>query len=576
MGWVPGIYDPSTYAFAPPPKGSAFRTSGAISDPLLFISQPSFNLSAIQGFLRQTTVGTSLENKTLIIGALLAVITYFIISYVKSPWRKLPPGPRRSPIIGNTFQLLDKKWLLSKDCKGRFGEVMYLDVAGTPVIMFNSFKSAFDVLERSANNYSDRPQLIIPQKLLNKGLLMVFMNYDAHCRRLRRASQAALTKTVVRKYYSILTREATMLASGLLENGSHHDWPKEFQRTTASVIMSILYDYPPLTSAHDKAIEGIETYNDRMTRASAPGQYFVELFPWMMLIPKRFAKWKREGLKHGDEHQELFQGLLNRVKVDLDEGGTRPSFCASLLQGNDRDNLTEPEMAFLAGLMYSAGAETTSTALIWWTLAVVAFPEVQRRAQAELDDVVGRSRLPTFDDAPHLPYVRAIVKEVLRWRPVAPLGVAHAAKEDGWYEGMFIPKGAICMPNVWHGNHDRAVFGDDADEFRPERYIDEKGELITGPTEGNQDNHTTYGFGRRACPGKHLANDALFIDTARTLWAMNLERTRDENGNEMPLDTDSFMDTGVVIRPLPFDLQVTPRFPEVPSILAEERIRYGV
>ncbi|KAI0301926.1 cytochrome P450 [Multifurca ochricompacta] len=488
------------------------------------------------------------------IGALLAAITYFIISYVKSPWRKLPPGPRRLPIIGNAFQLSDKKWLLSKDCKGRFGEVMYLDVAGTPVIVFNSFKSAFDVLERSANNYSDRPQLIMAQKVLNKGVLMVFMNYDAHCRRLRRASQAALAKTAVRKYYSIQTREATMLASALLENG-------------ASVVMSILYDYPPLTSAHDKAIEGIEVYNDRMTRATSPGQYLVELFPWMMLIPKRFAKWKREGLKHGDEHQELFQGLLNRVKVDLDEGGTRPSFCASLLQENDRDDLTEQEMAFLAGLMYSAGAETTSTTLIWWTLAMMAFPEVQRRAQAELDDVVGRSRLPTFDDAPHLPYVRAVVKEILRWRPVTPLGVAHAAKEDG---------GAICMGNVWHSNHDRAVFGDDADEFRPERYINEKGELLTGPTEGNQDNHLTFGFGRRACPGKHLANDALFIDTARILWAINLERTRDENGNEMPLDTDSFEGSGVVIRPLPFDCRFTPRFPEVSSILAEERIQYGV
>jgi len=99
---------------------------------------------------------------------------------------------------------------------------------------------------------------------------------------------------------------------------------------------------------------------------------------------------------------------------------------------------------------------------------MIACPEVQRKAQAELDAVVGRHRLPTFADAPRLPYLGAIIKEILRWRPVAPLGVPHASTEDDWYEDMFIPKGTICVPNVFHCNHDRSVFGEDADEFRPE------------------------------------------------------------------------------------------------------------
>jgi len=131
----------------------------------------------------------------------------------------------------------------------------------------------------------------------------------------------------------------------------------------------------------------------------------------------------------------------------------------------------------------AAGAETTATTLLWWALAMIAFPEVQRRAQAELDAVVGRDRLPTFSDAPRLPYVRAITKEILRWRPAAPLGVPHAATDDDWYKGMFIPKGSICMANIWHCNHDRAIFGEDADEFRPERHLDGRGELLPGPIE---------------------------------------------------------------------------------------------
>ena len=176
---------------------------------------------------------------------------------------------------------------------------------------------------------------------------------------------------------------------------------------------------------------------------------------------------------------------------------------------------------------------------------MVAFPEAQRRAQAELDAVVGRDRLPTFSDAPQLPYIHAIVKETLRWRPVAPLGVPHVATREDWYEGMYIPKGTACIANIWQCNHDPAVYGDDADEFRPDRFLNERGELTSGPMDPNQEGHSSYGFGRRACVGKLLANDALFVDVARTLWAVNIERVRDENGNELLPDTDSFGDVGL-------------------------------
>jgi cytochrome P450 len=177
---------------------------------------------------------------------------------------------------------------------------------------------------------------------------------------------------------------------------------------------------------------------------------------------------------------------------------------------------------------------------------MIAFPEVQRRAQAELDAVVGRDRLPTFDDAHRLPYVRAIIEEVLRWRPNVPLGVAHAATEDDWYEGMFIPKGTVCIPNIWQCNRDRAVFGDDADEFRPERHLDEHGELLSGSAETIQTGHVSFGFGRRICVARHLGSDMLFISTARILWGTNLEGTPDGNGKEVPLDTD-IVDTGLVM-----------------------------
>ncbi len=148
-----------------------------------------------------------------------------------------------------------------------------------------------------------------------------------------------------------------------------------------------------------------------------------------------------------------------------------------------------------------AGAETTATTLTWWMLAMIAFPEVQR---------------------------------------------PHAATEEDWYEGMYIPKGTVCIANIWHCNRDRSVFGEDADEFRPERHLDENREPLPGPVETNQAGHVGFGFGRRICAGKDLATESLFIDTVRVLWAAKLEGARDENGEELPLDIETMVDAGAV------------------------------
>jgi cytochrome P450 len=387
-------------------------------------------------------------------------------------------------------------------------------------------------------------------------------------RRMRRASHEAFTKVAVQRYQPIQTKEATILVSALLANPENRE--QHVKRAATSTIMSVLYDYPTLASAQDKAVQDMDRSMHWVSRA-AVWFFVIQLFPWMMHIPERFFKWKREALKHASERSKMFLRLFNRVKTDLVSVGVRPSFSASLIEHRDRYRLSEREMAFLAAQMYSAGFETTSATLMWWTTAMAAFPEVQRRAQAEIDAVIGRSRLPTFADAPRLPYVRAIIREVLRWRPAFPLGVPHTTTEDDWYEGMFIPKGATCMANLWHCNHDRTVFGDDADEFKPERHLGNNGELLPGPKETTQEGHVSFGFGRRICVGKHLANDSLFIHTARILWATTIKCAQDENGKEILPDTSPFAKEGFTSRPLAFDCVITPRFADVEPILVEER-----
>ena len=181
----------------------------------------------------------------------------------------------------------------------------------------------------------------------------------------------------------------------------------------------------------------------------------------------------------------------------------------------------------------------------WWLLAMLAYPETQARAHAELDAVVGRARLPTFADYPHLPYIRAMVKELLRWRPVGPLGIPHVSTEDDWYEGMFIPKGTICIPNMWHMNRDSELFGKNADDFDPTRYLDSSGDVAPAISDIKEHGHFSYGFGRRNCPGRYMADNSLFINIAVTLWATKMERKKDASGRFLPLDLDGWVDVGL-------------------------------
>jgi hypothetical protein len=148
-------------------------------------------------FSRAPTMKEIWETRILITGILLGFIVMFAVRYIKSPWRRLPPGPRGFPVIGNALQLMDKSWLISRNCKERFGEspthrlpkvvlkwdngitgeIIYLDAAGQPTVILNGLKTAFDLLDHRASIYSDRPRLVMAHEILSNGLMVSLMNY---------------------------------------------------------------------------------------------------------------------------------------------------------------------------------------------------------------------------------------------------------------------------------------------------------------------------------------------------------------------------------------------------------------
>ncbi|KAH9022343.1 cytochrome P450 [Lactarius pseudohatsudake] len=494
---------------------------------------------------------------------LVGFVLWLIARRAQRAFRNLPPGPKGLPIVGDVLHIADLDWLASSQRKDEYGEMMYVSALGKGVLVINSPRVAIDLLEKRSNIYSDRPHYICAGEFSTKNLLLTLTPYGDLWRRFRRVAVEGFSKSAVKHFHPIQGREALMLALALMKNPS--TLKKHLQRHAWSIMFTVNYHFQPIESEDDPFIVGLAKQTERLLHETSPGARLVEFFTWMRYVPSRFAKWKRDAEYWFVQDSLMFRGHLGKVANDLANGVDRPSFGASVIQNQSKHDLSECEQAWLAGQMLSAGGETTSTTLLWWVLAMLAYPEVQTRAHAELDEVVGNARPPTFADLPSLPYIHAMVKETLRWSPTVPFGLLHASIEDDWYEGMFIPKATLCFQNMRTLNFDPEVFGNNAMDFDPARYLDEKGQ-VKALMVSREEGHMSFGFGRRICPGRFFAESTLGIDMATVLWAMRFERPKGAQGE---LDVRTVVHAGTTACPRPFECKMTARFTEAESLLKD-------
>ncbi|KAL0570242.1 hypothetical protein V5O48_011727 [Marasmius crinis-equi] len=419
---------------------------------------------------------------------------------------KLPPGPRGLPIIGNLLQLSIDPWIPFTEWKYKFGPLVYLTVGHQGILVINSPKVATELLDRKANVYNNRPRFIgkhvssasasdtdargsiVASEYSTGGMLLPLMENNNVWKRMHRAGTKILNRTMSPSFQPAQEQEAVRLVQNILRDTKPKQWDSELQRAGSSVLLSVVYNLPILESSNDSAIHRMREFALRLSRASIPGTYLVEFFPWMRHLPAFICKWKRDSQTWYRRDTEFFKALLAGVKDRIEKGDDRGSFTSHVIRDQERYGLSETEISWLSAAMYAAGAETASsaTAMSWFMLAMVAHPEVQKRCQEELDTVIGRFRMPRLSDQDDLPYIQATAREVLRWRPVTPLGVPHQSTEDDWYEGYYIPKNTIVIANIWAMNHDGDIFGPDADLFKPERHLDSDGKLACSPPDIKQ------------------------------------------------------------------------------------------
>ncbi|KAF8890401.1 cytochrome P450 [Infundibulicybe gibba] len=491
----------------------------------------------------------------------LCVSTSILLKFLISRWnsKPFPPGPPRALIFGNALQYpkpSEHSWLKFSEWSKCYGDIVYLDLLGRPMVILHSVRAAKDLLDKRSKTYSGRPHLVMANELSGYNQSFSSMAHGDEWRRQRQLMAREFTSASINQYSAVQEYEARRLAFNVLGDAS--SLQNQVKLRIAAIILRVTYGYH-LTREDDPIYtKGLEAMSN-FIRAITPGAWVVDFIPALRYLPswapgagflRVAADWRRI-------HDEAAWDPYLWAKNETESGTslTPNLYANSISRPGAVRSITGKDICIC---MYCIPGWWNMASILTFFLAMVLHPSIQDRAHDEIISVIGTERLPSITDRDKLPFLRSVITEALRWNPATPLGLYTPCLDaDDMYNGMYLPKGSIIVANVWHMAHDPEIF-EDPSTFNPDRYHGCDSAML-------QVTDFSFGFGRRACPGQYFAQNTLFIIVATILATCRILPTLDEDGKPQ-LPPGTFTPTGVSF-PTPFDCRIEARSNEAFALL---------
>lgn len=464
-----------------------------------------------------------------------------------------PPGPKGLPILGNLLDINGSQpWVSFTQWASTRGDIIYCKLFGRQIIVLQSQEVAKALLEHRSSIYSDRPPLS-STKAIGSEFNSAQLRYSDEWRLHRRIFHQSFRPNAVKDYLPIQLRKVRQLLQGIMEAPEHYQ--RHIELFASSVIMSVVYDYEtkanddPLLLTAEKAIKVF------LEVASPQTSAILETFPFLLNLPSWFpgASFKRLAIQSQKNAAAMVNIPFHYARErTMTAASNQCMISESFKRLETHDNADEFELALKSSsaTAFIAGVETTASTLTIFVLAMMLYPDVQKRAQEEIDAVISTDRLPIFEDRSSLPYVEAVLRETLRWHPVFPLGLPHYTADSDLYNDHHIPKGAIVMANIWAMSKDEVKYPNPYN-FKPERFFMADGQLNDDTVD------FPFGFGRRVCVGRHFADASLWISIVSLLATFRFMRPLDKEGKEV--DPIFQWSTGLTSHPESLPCRVVPR-----------------
>ncbi|KAG8698711.1 hypothetical protein FRC09_007078 [Ceratobasidium sp. 395] len=516
----------------------------------------------------------------LLIGGALSGIFY---SWYRSQGSvPLPPGPKGHVIFGSALEIQNSGpyWLKLSEYNDQYGPIVCVRMLHKRMFVISDPNLISELFEKRAANYSDRNISGMAQ-LIGWDKNVVFTPYGPLLKRYRTMLQRALNNRVSLDYIPLQQYEVQRFMRRLI------DQPDQFMAhvhlMAASIAVRIAYGYK-VDSADDHIVQAAEELMSAFSDIAAPARWAVNILPLLRYLPEWFPlvsfHRRARDIRRMDAvaQNEPFEYVLKQMA----QGTAEDSFTSKLLQPDDGqpiDDETKEQIKSVASTLYGAGSDTTVSGVQSFFLAMTLYPDVQAKAQAEITTYLKQrstkgdpSRMILPADRPNLPYTSAIVHEVLRWHPITNMVAHRSSNQDDCNvvsggKAYRILAQSLVMANIWSvprlfdamvltkavllGRkimHDPNVYLEPG-KFRPERY------LVENPPP--EPENYAFGFGRRICPGLHIAQQSMWISISNTLANFMITKARDENG--MEITPEEKYSTGLISHPLPFKCSITPK-----------------
>ncbi|XP_029354340.1 vitamin D 25-hydroxylase [Echeneis naucrates] len=484
--------------------------------------------------------------------ALLALLLVRQLAKQRRP-PGFPPGPSPIPVIGNILSLATEPHVFLKKQSEVHGQIFSLDLGGIMTVVLNGYDCVRECLYHQSEVFADRPSLPLFEKMTKMGGLLNCKYGKGWIEHRKLACNSfRYFGSGQRLFERRISEECMFFVDAIDEHKGKPFNPKHLVTNAVSNITNLIIFGQRFTYDDRNFQHMIEIFSENVELAVSGWALLYNAFPWIEYIP--FGK-----------HQKLFcnaaevYDFLLKVIKKFSQGRVAhvprhyvDSYLDELEQnaGDPSSHFSYENLVYSVGELIIAGTETTTNTLRWAILYMALYPNIQERVHKEIDSVLANGRAPTLEDKQKMPFVEAVLHEVLRFCNIVPLGIFRATSQDAKVNGYTLPKGTMVITNLYSVHFDEKYWNDPG-VFLPQRFLDNNGNFV------RREAFLPFSMGKRQCLGEQLARMEMFLFFTTLLQRFHLHFPQ----GTVPTVTPKL---GMTLQPKPYAICAVRRQQKVP------------
>ncbi|CZT02199.1 related to cytochrome P450 2A12 [Rhynchosporium graminicola] len=489
--------------------------------------------------------------------AIFVICKLFIQKPKLPPGTNRIPGPKGIPLLGSVPDLPAKHaWLQFYAWTKQYGPICQVKLGADTCILLSDPKIVEDLLVKRAAKYSGRTHFsAIWGDCATDGHYLPLMTSCADHKRIKTFLRKIIASMPKERLIEVAIAQTKLLILDLVRDPM--DFGSALERCCGGISSTLAWERttPEIAKAVVSTSVGLlEVISPEAIQNKLP---FLEQIP--LWVPLFLQPWRLKELTRVTFERNLWLGQRAQTKARIENEKESPDEYSWTKASLKDDSLEDEEKAYAIGMTTLIASVLESSPIQGLIVALCMYPDWQKKGQDEVDTVCG-DRMPNSDDIQNMPVVRALIREIFRWRSPVPFGVPHTVTEDDVYEGYHIAKGSIMFALECAMSRDEVLYPD-ASNFRPERWLDPAFPTYKEPLTHYPSikSHSSFGWGRRQCLGLDYSEIVHMTIVATILWSCNIQKKIDEKTGaeiELPwMDYSPF----VIVRPMPIPMDIVPR-----------------